>query len=109
VKAKNQLIFLILLCLGTFGFTYSANGDKNKKVLCGKVIDNSTGESLAGIKIQVKGTDTYCYSDLDGKYVLTVSSDVKPEILIQGTGYQQTSYKSEDLGFNVTIDLAPLR
>ena len=50
---KHALIILITLFLGltTVG---ASNSDKNKKVLCGKVIDKTTGEALTGVKVEVK-------------------------------------------------------
>ena len=34
----------------------------------GKVLDISTGEALAGVKVFVEETDTHAYSDFDGNF-----------------------------------------
>jgi hypothetical protein len=109
VKTQKYILFLVLLCAAPFCDTYSAHGDKNKKVISGKVVDHSTGEGLAGTKIQVKGSDMYCYTDLDGNYLLSMSAEATSEIIIEAAGYEQTIIKPKDLGFNVTIDLIPLK
>jgi len=39
-----------------------------KATISGKVVDNKTGESLAGVAISVEGTDLKVYTDLDGTF-----------------------------------------
>ena len=57
-KLGLSLIFSIfILCL------YSQEG-----VVRGSVIDNSTGELLPMVKIQVEGMNKGAFSDLDGKF-----------------------------------------
>jgi hypothetical protein len=101
-----NILLALLLCYRTIN---AANGDKNRKTICGKVVDKATGESLAGVKIKVQGSDTFCYSDLSGNYVLSISAEVKPEIVVEGLGYQRSTIKSDELGFNIDINLTPLQ
>jgi hypothetical protein len=106
---KHSLIILIALFLGLTSVSASNNRDKNKKVLCGKVIDKTTGEALTGVKVEVKGTGTYCYTDLNGSFVLSVSADSKQEIEANVVGYEQAKLKTNDLGFNTDINLTPIQ
>src|ERR1700741_149857 len=105
---KHAIIILITLFLGltTVG---AANSDKGKKVLCGKVVDKTTGEALTGVKVEVKGTNTFCYTDLNGKYILSVSTDAKQEVEANVVGYEQLKLKTNDLGFNTDISLSPIQ
>lgn len=105
---KHTLIILITLFLGLTTVSASTN-DNGKKVLCGKVVDKVTGEALTGVKVEVKGTGTYCYTDLNGKYVLTVSTDAKQEVEANVIGYEQAKLKTNDLGFNTDINLSPIQ
>lgn len=105
---KQTLIILIALLFGLTTVSAS-NSDKNKKVLCGKVIDKTTGEALAGVKVEVKGTGTYCYTDLNGGFVLSVSTDVKQEVEANIVGYEQVKLETNDLGFNKDINLSPIQ
>ena len=41
-----------------------------KATISGKVVDNKTGESLAGVAISVEGTDLKAYTDLDGTFTI---------------------------------------
>ena len=43
--------------------------------VAGTVIDNYSGESLAGVAVSIEGTDTKVYTDLDGNFTI---SDIKP-------------------------------
>lgn len=105
---KQALIILTVFLMG-FSTVIASNGDKSKKVLCGKVVDRTTGEALVGAKIEIKETGTYCYSDLNGNFVLSVSTDIKHELEVNVVGYEQTKLKSNDLGFNKDISLSPIQ
>ncbi len=105
---KHAIIILVTLFLGLTTVNAS-NSDKGKKVLCGKVIDKVTGEALTGVKVEVKGTNTYCYTDLNGKYILSVSADAKQDIEANVVGYEQAKLKTNDLGFNTDISLSPIQ
>ena len=87
----------------------ATNSDKGKKVLCGKVIDKITGEALTGVKVEVKGTNTYCYTDLNGSFILSVNIDSKQEVEANLVGYEQLKLKTNDLGFNKDINLSPIQ
>ncbi len=68
----NIAIIGIVLLLNTNVF---ATGDapvvaNAKASITGKVIDNITGESLAGVAVTVEGTDLKAYTDLDGSFSL---------------------------------------
>lgn len=43
--------------------------------ISGTVYDMNSGESLAGVKINIVGSDTFLYSDLDGKFTI---QDIEP-------------------------------
>jgi hypothetical protein len=105
---KHAVIILITLFLG-FTTVSASNKDNGKKVLCGKVVDKTTGEALTGVKVEVKGTNTYCYTDLNGKYVLSISVDSKQEVEANVVGYEQLKLKTNDLGFNTDISLSPIQ
>lgn len=105
---KTAIIILTLIFIG-FGFAEAANGDKNQKVICGKVIDKTSGEALSGVKVQLKDTNTSCYTDLNGNFVLTFSQDIKTEVVADIVGYEPTLIKAEDLGFNKDISLTPVQ
>ena len=37
--------------------------------ISGQVVDQATGESLAGVVVKVAGTDKFTYTDFDGRFI----------------------------------------
>lgn len=105
---KHTLIILIIF-LFTLAAANVVSHDKNKKIICGKVIDKVTGEALPGVKVEIKESGNYCYSDMNGNFVLSVSVDAKQEVEANVVGYEQMRLKTNDLGFNKDISLSPLQ
>ena len=62
-KNLNVLILLLSLLLGNFAMA-------QQSVLTGKVTDSSSGESLPGVSIVVKGTTKGTISNVDGGFTL---------------------------------------
>ncbi len=64
-KNLNVLILILSLLFGNFAMA-------QQTVLTGKVTDSSSGESLPGVSIVVKGTTNGTVTDLDGNFNLKV-------------------------------------
>lgn len=102
---------LIAILVFSFLFVLSLSAGNNPngtKLVSGKVLDKQTGETLSGVKIQVKGTDTYCYTDMEGNFILSVNASNTSEVVIDLVGYQQTILKTQELSFSSDIILNPL-
>ena len=65
-KNLNVLILILSLLLGNFAMA-------QQFVLSGKVTDSSSGESLPGVSVGVKGTTNGTISDINGKFTLNVN------------------------------------
>ena len=65
------------LLVNSFAFAEGnvINPPSTKSTVAGTVIDNYSGESLAGVAVSIEGTDTKVYTDLDGNFTI---SDIKP-------------------------------
>lgn len=94
---KIALIFVLFIGIQPL---MADNGDlpvqksnnSNKLVISGKVLDITTGESIAGACVTIKGTNIKVYTDLDGNYTI---SDIVP-----GTytiDISMISYKSKEI------------
>jgi hypothetical protein len=105
----KQIVILSVVLFLSYGTLSAGTGDKSKKILCGKVIDKSTGEALAGVKVEIKGAGTYCYTDLNGRYSLAIPADTKQEIQANVIGYEPIKLITGDLGFDTEISLNPLQ
>lgn len=77
------------------------------RMITGKVIDGQTGEVLAGVKVQVTGTDSYCYTDLEGNYTLVVQAKADTQLSVNMVGYRKLSVKSSELGGEAELALSP--
>lgn len=64
-KNLNVLILMLSLLLGNFAMA-------QQSVLTGKVTDSSSGESLPGVSIVVKGTTNGTITNIDGNFTLGV-------------------------------------
>lgn len=67
-----------------------------KRTLYGTVIDATSGESLVGVNIRVKGSDRGTITDLDGKFKLEVTN--KTELECSYIGYKSQTVIVGDLG-----------
>lgn len=105
----KQTLVIVVAFLLSFTTANAVNKDNGKKVVCGKVIDKTTGEALIGVKVEIKGTNTCCYTDLNGSFVLSVNIDAKQEIEANVIGYEQVKVNIADLGFNKDINLKPIQ
>ncbi|TVQ92042.1 MAG: carboxypeptidase-like regulatory domain-containing protein [Bacteroidetes bacterium] len=71
---KSILLFTAFFMISVAG--YSGNIKESAKEaeftfsVSGMVLDTSTGEALAGVKVILEETDTHAYSDFDGKFVI---------------------------------------
>lgn len=69
---KNVIILIIAFVLG-MNISFASN-DKNTENasattnMTGKVIDKITGETLAGVMVELDGTNKYVFSDFDGNF-----------------------------------------
>jgi len=76
-KCFRAVIIGIFLMSGVSAF---ASGEvpvtsSAKATISGKVVDNLTGEFLAGVAVSLEGLNTVVYSDLDGNFTI---SDLTP-------------------------------
>ena len=98
----------LLLALALFTQLLTAHtGKENLKLISGKVIDKETGEIIAGAKIQVKGTDTFCFTDLNGNYLLALNSLPDTEIQVDIIGYSSLTVKSTELEIDSELLMLP--
>ncbi len=103
---KNIIAILIFTCLFVSGLL--ANNDpRTNKMLSGNITDKQTGETLAGVKIEVKGTNTFCYTDMNGNFALSVNTNNVNEVLVNMIGYEPLSLKINQLTFGSIFVLSP--
>lgn len=68
----KKISFVLILTLASAATVFAGSGEEDKKVskLQGKVIDAVTTEGLAGVVIEVEGTNIKVFTDFDGNFEL---------------------------------------
>jgi len=95
-----SLFIIFLLILASTGKSYSsvrgsAETDYTLKgpdyfqqvTVTGTITDNTTGEPMTGVTILLKGTNTGLFSNLDGKYSITIT-DLRAILVFSYVGYE---------------------
>ena len=95
-KNLNVLILLLSLLLGNFAMA-------QQSVLSGKVSDSSSGESLPGVSIVVKGTTNGTISNVDGGFTLSVNQGDVIQFSFVGFKTQELVFAGQK---NVSIKLS---
>ena len=97
---KRYIILFAALLFSVYAGTAVAteDGDENKATktatVKGQVVDQITGEPLAGVSIEVPGTEEEVYTDFEGKFVIDALPEGKHDLHISYLSYQKEYHKS---------------
>lgn len=69
-KSITLLTAALLISLAGFSINFKEMSKETELTfsVSGKIMDVSTGEALAGVKVIVEETETHAYSDFDGNF-----------------------------------------
>jgi thiol-disulfide isomerase/thioredoxin len=77
-------------------------------IVTGKVIDSQTGEPIADALILVEyeesGTTTFTYTREDGRFTISIQTDLSPAITVSKAGYEPSEINAGDVD-NIEVDL----
>jgi hypothetical protein len=98
----KKIMFTALLFTLFAGLTFAdgkdpKNNKSNVKKLSCQVIDQVTGETLAGVKVYIAGTDKIVYTDFDGVFQLEYEMNTEPQISVTLISYEGKVLKISDL------------
>lgn len=80
----------IMIMVSANSFSNNPNDEPGKKaVLTGKVVDQATGESLAGALVLIKGTDIKTYTDFEGNFTINNLEPGTYSVEVTFISYQQ--------------------
>src|SRR6185369_14550380 len=78
--------WLCIICaLGLMSFGFSQTGKVTGKITNGK------NEAVSGVSIKIEGAAGGVVSDIEGRYVLTLSTGKKYSLVFSSVGYQSKS------------------
>jgi len=97
--AKKLIAALFLFTLFTSVMladgTDPVNTGKVTKI-SGQVVDQKTGETLAGVKVIIEGMDKAIYTDFDGNFQVECDLNKSPQISIVLISYEAKKVKIEN-------------
>lgn len=114
---KKAIFSTLLFSMFLVYFTANASNDNTPNIdantnFQGKVIDKQTGESLAGVIIEVNGTEIKAYSDLEGNYTINGLKNGKYTLTVNYISYRKdirTIEVKENENKNINILLEPVK
>ncbi len=109
---KAIFYLMAIASLLTFSsFTNETPGKSNTSnttSIKGKIIDKQNGESLAGVKVFIEGTNSVTYTDFDGNFEFNhLDSNKDYSISTSLISYKKSTYKKSEINKekNLTITL----
>ena len=108
MKKILALSIILTFFFGSISFAGVGNGSGDptpKASISGKILDQNTSEELAGVTIQVEGTDLKAYSDIDGNFRI---DGVKPgtyTLVLSYISYKDKKLKDVNLTPSATDNL----
>lgn len=95
MKRKFCLFLLMCLCVS---FAWS----QNRKV-SGRVIADSSMQSLSGVSVTLKGTQTAATTNNEGRYSITIPDNSNAVLVFSSVGYKRQELR---VGNQTTVDVA---
>ena len=96
----RKAIFILALLIAQVSYANHEPG-KSPRILTGQVNESGTTESLSGVKVSVKGTTIFTFTDREGNFILENLPEGNFEI-----EFSLVSFNTEKLQLNPS-DAAP--
>lgn len=95
--------FLIIAAVVAFMSTqvsaesFPVNAPTASASVSGKVVDNTTGETLAGVRVVAKGTTLEAFSDLDGNFSIDGLKPGNYTLILSMISYKNSMVENVEL------------
>lgn len=86
VKTKLLFLFLTALSLNILAGTSEPGSAKKTRAVCGQLSD-AQGEAIVGAAIKIVETGEVVYTDLSGRYTLSLPTDQGSTLKLHAIGY----------------------
>ncbi len=93
----KQIITTFLLVTALVGSVAAGSGNNEEKKMSslqGKVIDANTSEGLAGVVIEVEGTDIKVFTDFDGNFTLPALPEGSYNLISSFVSYNELKLRN---------------
>jgi len=109
---KKQFLLILLFYITPALFCFSGNNEKESKksgdnthIVCGKIVDSTTKEEIAGAEIIIG--DKKVYSDLSGNFSIAINS-ANTEATVKFISYKDSKIKIQSFSYEtVIIEITP--
>ena len=96
----KKILTLVIASIIGLQFSFAANDKATENPpatmnMSGKVIDKVTGETLAGVMVEIDGTDKQVFSDFDGNFSFENLSTGEYTITVSLISYEKSQAKVE--------------
>ena len=101
MKTISKILIAIILIFSVKSFAGTPSDDKTKNTneistpasanIEGSVVDKITGENLAGVYVEIQGTNLKTYTDLDGKFSINGLIPGNYNIIIKYISYNSST------------------
>ena len=96
---KKAILSFLMFALFTGIMFADGNNPADKPVklmkISGQVIDQKTGETLAGVKVFIPGTDKAVYTDFDGEFQIECDVTNQKELMFSLISYEGKNIQIE--------------
>lgn len=94
---KKILTLIIAFCIG-LSFSYAGNDESPEGLLTttemtGKVVDKLSGETLAGVMVELDGTGKSVFSDFDGNFTFENLIPGEYKLILSLISYEKNETK----------------
>jgi hypothetical protein len=92
---KKIIAIVFILSLFAANAIYAGNDEGNGNppaatTITGKVIDNMTSEELAGVTVQIEGTELKTYTDIEGNFTIEGLQPGNYDLKVSYISYKET-------------------
>lgn len=92
VKLPNRLFYFLLFISMLFCISLTQKASAQQKEIRGRVSD-AGGQPLAGVTVNIKGSNVTAITDSDGVFHLPLSAETKPVLVVTRVGYAASEQK----------------
>jgi hypothetical protein len=115
MKKLSTLLIITLMASMSLMASKTDNSKSEEKIapsapafissISGKVVDHSTGESLAGVKVVLEGTQQETFTDFDGNFSFANVNVVEAKLNASYISYRQESITVDEISGNIRFTL----
>jgi iron complex outermembrane recepter protein len=103
----NRILWLFSLVISCFSGSILAQEDTYPVLISGRVVDQSTMETVIGARVILVGTAQGSLTDLDGQFTLNHTGEWPITLQVESTGFETKLVEVADSNRFVEVVLAP--